>query len=187
MTARSRKPAAARLLQWWTRFGIASAARLRPPYPLGCGCSSGVEHDLAKVGVEGSNPFARSNFQHRIRCRRCGAWPARRASAPRRGIANASRRAKTRWRRRSLPLEAEDIGDQVVGFRAPDDQIGHGPVARLQEYPERQGGRRWHVRDRGEVRAALPAAVPDASAWHSEHQAATRRRPAATSPTRSCA
>ena len=29
--------------------------------PNGCGCSSGVEHDLAKVGVEGSNPFARSN------------------------------------------------------------------------------------------------------------------------------
>src|SRR5207302_5394047 len=28
----------------------------------GCGCSSGVEHDLAKVGVEGSNPFARSNI-----------------------------------------------------------------------------------------------------------------------------
>jgi hypothetical protein len=28
---------------------------------LGCGCSSGVEHNLAKVGVEGSNPFARSN------------------------------------------------------------------------------------------------------------------------------
>ena len=27
------------------------------------GRSSGVEHDLAKVGVEGSNPFARSNFQ----------------------------------------------------------------------------------------------------------------------------
>src|SRR4051794_12216071 len=26
----------------------------------GRGCSSGVEHDLAKVGVEGSNPFARS-------------------------------------------------------------------------------------------------------------------------------
>jgi hypothetical protein len=26
------------------------------------GCSSGVEHNLAKVGVEGSNPFARSNF-----------------------------------------------------------------------------------------------------------------------------
>jgi hypothetical protein len=29
---------------------------------LECGCSSGVEHNLAKVGVEGSNPFARSNF-----------------------------------------------------------------------------------------------------------------------------
>ena len=32
----------------------------------GCGCSSGVEHDLAKVGVEGSNPFARSNFIKRL-------------------------------------------------------------------------------------------------------------------------
>jgi hypothetical protein len=29
--------------------------------PHGCGRSSGVEHNLAKVGVEGSNPFARSN------------------------------------------------------------------------------------------------------------------------------
>jgi hypothetical protein len=27
---------------------------------LECGCSSGVEHNLAKVRVEGSNPFARS-------------------------------------------------------------------------------------------------------------------------------
>jgi hypothetical protein len=27
-----------------------------------CGRSSGVEHNLAKVGVEGSNPFARSRF-----------------------------------------------------------------------------------------------------------------------------
>src|SRR4051794_21696290 len=36
----------------------------RPPsrWFFGCGCSSGVEHDLAKVGVEGSNPFARSIF-----------------------------------------------------------------------------------------------------------------------------
>ena len=33
--------------------------------PYGCGCSSGVEHDLAKVGVEGSNPFARSKIQSR--------------------------------------------------------------------------------------------------------------------------
>jgi hypothetical protein len=28
---------------------------------IGRGRSSGVEHNLAKVGVEGSNPFARSN------------------------------------------------------------------------------------------------------------------------------
>ena len=27
------------------------------------GCSSVVEHNLAKVGVEGSNPFTRSKFQ----------------------------------------------------------------------------------------------------------------------------
>ena len=26
-------------------------------------CSSGVEHDLAKVGVEGSNPFTRSKYR----------------------------------------------------------------------------------------------------------------------------
>jgi hypothetical protein len=31
------------------------------------GCSSGVEHNLAKVGVEGSNPFARSSFPSRYR------------------------------------------------------------------------------------------------------------------------
>src|SRR5207245_3951776 len=37
--------------------------RLPASYPAGSerGRSSGVEHDLAKVGVEGSNPFARSN------------------------------------------------------------------------------------------------------------------------------
>jgi hypothetical protein len=29
-------------------------------HKVACGCSSGVEHNLAKVGVEGSNPFARS-------------------------------------------------------------------------------------------------------------------------------
>jgi hypothetical protein len=30
------------------------------------GRSSGVEHNLAKVGVEGSNPFARSSFSIRF-------------------------------------------------------------------------------------------------------------------------
>src|ERR1700730_6945312 len=43
--------------RFWHRFPSAA----KPPYiPIGCGCSSGVEHNLAKVGVEGSNPFARS-------------------------------------------------------------------------------------------------------------------------------
>ena len=39
----------------------------RPPIAAAAqpasGRSSGVEHNLAKVGVEGSNPFARSSFQ----------------------------------------------------------------------------------------------------------------------------
>ncbi len=41
-------------------------ARLTQTGPPGfrrqSGRSSGVEHNLAKVGVEGSNPFARSSF-----------------------------------------------------------------------------------------------------------------------------
>jgi hypothetical protein len=40
----------------------------------GCGCSSVVEHDLAKVGVEGSSPFARSNFSQSIQPNRTGTW-----------------------------------------------------------------------------------------------------------------
>jgi hypothetical protein len=51
--------------------------------PSGRGCSSVVEHDLAKVGVEGSSPFARSKFpvrrtgfpQKHLRC--FAAHPAR--------------------------------------------------------------------------------------------------------------
>jgi hypothetical protein len=46
-------------------FGIELGSGIAPtggrPILFGCGCSSGVEHNLAKVGVEGSNPFARSN------------------------------------------------------------------------------------------------------------------------------
>jgi hypothetical protein len=38
----------------------------------GCGCSSGVEHNLAKVGVEGSNPFARSTFPQVIQIVKAG-------------------------------------------------------------------------------------------------------------------
>ena len=42
------------------------------------GCSSGVEHNLAKVGVEGSNPFARSNSPNQNERRQTAAaigWP----------------------------------------------------------------------------------------------------------------
>jgi hypothetical protein len=40
---------------------LQSLSRLgKDPLTL-CGRSSGVEHNLAKVGVEGSNPFARSS------------------------------------------------------------------------------------------------------------------------------
>ena len=45
------------------RIGLGGRSRYLGQISNGCGCSSGVEHDLAKVGVEGSNPFARSNFQ----------------------------------------------------------------------------------------------------------------------------
>src|SRR5438309_528271 len=50
-------------------LGVTPGQVLANPLPRydmdfpGCGCSSGVEHDLAKVGVEGSNPFARSSFE----------------------------------------------------------------------------------------------------------------------------
>src|SRR6516162_10666368 len=51
-------------LQRLRPFGIGARSSGRPlAWPdFGCGCSSGVEHDLAKVGVEGSNPFARSKI-----------------------------------------------------------------------------------------------------------------------------
>src|SRR5437763_7531720 len=50
-------------LQSPAAFGIGGAAahlHRRTPTLFGCGCSSGVEHNLAKVGVVGSNPIARS-------------------------------------------------------------------------------------------------------------------------------
>ena len=43
---------------------------------LGCGCSSGVEHNLAKVGVEGSNPFARSRQSQGLRSMQASDLPA---------------------------------------------------------------------------------------------------------------
>jgi hypothetical protein len=47
-------------------IGYRNGLRWRSHRAQGRGCSSGVEHDLAKVGVEGSNPFARSNFLFQI-------------------------------------------------------------------------------------------------------------------------
>jgi hypothetical protein len=44
------------------RTPIRSLTRTGPAGPAQSGRSSGVEHNLAKVGVEGSNPFARSIF-----------------------------------------------------------------------------------------------------------------------------
>ncbi len=45
-------------------FGSYSRTRWGPRRHLGRGCSSGVEHHVANVRVEGSNPFARSNSQN---------------------------------------------------------------------------------------------------------------------------
>jgi hypothetical protein len=50
-------------LQSRTAFGIGRPSAACGRLPYGCGCSSGVEHNLAKVGVVGSNPIARSIFQ----------------------------------------------------------------------------------------------------------------------------
>ena len=50
------------LLHSRSAFGIALPLTASDRRHNGCGCSSVVEHDLAKVGVEGSSPFARSNF-----------------------------------------------------------------------------------------------------------------------------
>jgi|RhiMethySRZTD1v2_1073278.scaffolds.fasta_scaffold78603_4 hypothetical protein len=52
----------------WPHGGPTGAPALANPGALlhipagGCGCSSGVEHHVANVRVEGSNPFARSNL-----------------------------------------------------------------------------------------------------------------------------
>ena len=53
---------ARRLLHSRSAFGIGLPLTANVCRHLGCGCSSVVEHDLAKVGVEGSSPFARSRF-----------------------------------------------------------------------------------------------------------------------------
>ena len=52
------------LLHSRSAFGIGLPLTANVCRHLGCGCSSVVEHDLAKVGVEGSSPFARSKFSH---------------------------------------------------------------------------------------------------------------------------
>ena len=57
------------LLHSRSAFVIRLPLTARDRRHLGCGCSSVVEHDLAKVGVEGSSPFARSRFSqylHRL-------------------------------------------------------------------------------------------------------------------------
>src|SRR5215218_1363236 len=56
---------ARRLLHSRSAFGIGLPLTASDRCHLGCGCSSVVEHDLAKVGVEGSSPFARSRFSSR--------------------------------------------------------------------------------------------------------------------------
>ena len=53
------------LLHSGAAFGIALPVAGERSSANGCGCSSVVEHDLAKVGVEGSNPFARSSSFHK--------------------------------------------------------------------------------------------------------------------------
>ena len=60
--------------------GCGEALLMAAPHPSGAftpgprrqsGRSSGVEHNLAKVGVEGSNPFARSSDSDGLCLDRC--------------------------------------------------------------------------------------------------------------------
>src|SRR5262245_362694 len=63
----SKKGSADGALQRGGPFGIAHLRLSQAAIPFfGRGCSSGVEHNLAKVGVEGSNPFARSKIYRSV-------------------------------------------------------------------------------------------------------------------------
>jgi hypothetical protein len=70
-------------------------------YPrFGCGCSSGVEHNLAKVGVVGSNPIARSKKLQKVHARRRATCPRACSSMRNFGSGSAGRRpsAACSWR-----------------------------------------------------------------------------------------
>src|SRR5579862_3669344 len=54
--------AASRQDVWWRCLQSRGKPHRKPRPGRECGRSSGVEHNLAKVGVEGSNPFARSSL-----------------------------------------------------------------------------------------------------------------------------
>ena len=104
-----RLPAVAFAVRIWHRTAV--GARTSPFNIFGCGCSSVVEHDLAKVGVEGSSPFARSKvltatgtcvtvlLTGDLRTL-CGPWlrkkkPSASAAAVRSKIAKANSRSNT--------------------------------------------------------------------------------------------
>src|SRR3954465_12462293 len=107
--------------------------------PKGCGCSSGIEHDLAKVGVEGSNPFARSknSFDYR------GVWPVcKSASGNNRrnetrsphtnaGIPENFVRELFEESRSSPPTDRTDClssGNPELGLQGLDHACDHEPV-----------------------------------------------------------
>jgi hypothetical protein len=66
----------------------------------GCGCSSGVEHNLAKVGVGGSNPLARSKMPSspvvRSWAERCS-WPGSHHSSDSRPYAARRQPGESPW------------------------------------------------------------------------------------------
>src|SRR3954453_17692052 len=85
MRSQPTRPGSRWLLHSEAAFGIALPLPALNRRQFGCGCSSVVEHDLAKVGVEGSSPFARSKILQQAsvcrtveeaRCRRAFRFPA---------------------------------------------------------------------------------------------------------------
>ena len=111
---------------------------------LGCGCSSGVEHNLAKVGVVGSNPIARSKesaTQRNSDPIRRGELSVARASRPPSGDGTADAAATLRAR-------SEDLVGAGAGIRKLDKASGIREI-------DRHGAGRRPQRDK--PRNAVPA------------------------------
>src|SRR6185312_9774383 len=87
------------------------------------GRSSGVEHDLAKVGVEGSNPFARSNFLQAVEKGPSGSFSASRLRHDSRK-SGGSRQRGTIADSRSPSARVSSSGHELLAGRVAIEAAG---------------------------------------------------------------